>query len=347
MGDVTCVTGGTGFVGSAVIRRLVAAGEPVRALNRPGSDRRLLADLPVEHLDGDLTDPASLRRLIKGCGRLFHVAAYYSLWAADRRMFYDINVNGTRHVLQAAADAGLRQVVYTSTVGTLGIPADGSPGTEGTPVSLADMVGDYKRSKFLAEEVAREFARRGLPLVIVNPSTPVGAGDIRPTPTGQMIVDFLCGRMWAYLPTGLNLVDVEDVAAGHLLAAERGKVGERYILGNRNLDLCEIFECLGRIAGIRPPRLKLSAGAILPVARLSEWIADHLTGRPPLIAVDAVQMARKTMFFDCQKAIRELGLPQSPVEEALAKAVRWFRANGYAPVRQGDGLTSHGGRAGR
>jgi dihydroflavonol-4-reductase len=224
------------------------------------------------------------------------------------------------------------RVVYTSTVGALGIPPGGGAGTEDTPVSLTDMVGDYKRSKFLAEEVARGFARQGLPVVIVNPSTPVGAGDIKPTPTGQMIVDFLRGRMWAYLPTGLNLVDVDDVAAGHLLAAERGRVGERYILGGINLTLREIFELLGRITGIRPPRLQVSAGLILPLARVSEWVADRVTGRPPRVAVDAVRMARKMMFFDSSKAIREFGLPQSPVGEALAKAVRWFRENGYAPA---------------
>lgn len=332
MGDVTVVTGGTGFVGAAVIRHLVAAGHHVRALARPGSDRRLLADLPVEIVDGDLTDTASLGHLLKGGERLFHVAAFYSLWARDRRVFYDINVEGTRRILRAAADAGVGRVVYTSTVGALGIPPGGGAGTEETPVSLADMVGDYKRSKFLAEEVAREFARQGLPVVIVNPSTPVGPGDIKPTPTGQMIVDFLRGRMWAYLPTGLNLADVDDVAAGHLLAAERGRVGERYILGGRNLTLREIFELLGRITGIRPPRLKVSAGLILPLARLSEWIADHLTDRPPMIPVDAVRMAQKTMFFDGRKAIRALGLPQSPVDDALARAVRWFREKGYAPT---------------
>jgi dihydroflavonol-4-reductase len=333
MGDVTVVTGGTGFVGAAVIRHLVAAGHRIRALARPGSDRRLLADLPVEIVDGDLTDAASLRRILKGCGCLFHVAAFYSLWARDRRLFYDINVEGTRRILQAAADAGVRRVVYTSTVGALGIPEGGGVGTEETPVSLADMVGDYKRSKFLAEEVARTFARQGLPVVIVNPSTPVGPGDVKPTPTGQMIVDFLRGRMWAYLSTGLNLVDVDDVAAGHLLAAERGRVGKRYILGCRNLTLREIFELLGQVAGIRPPRLKVSAGLILPLAWLSEWVADHLTGRPPLVPMDAVRMARKTMFFDSSKAILELGLPQSPVEEALTRAVQWFRAKGYAPAR--------------
>jgi len=333
MGEVTVVTGGTGFVGAAVVRHLVAARHRVRAIVRPGSDRRLLAGLPVEMVEGDLIDALSLGRALRGCDQLFHVAAFYSLWARDRRLFYDINLEGTHRILRAAADAGVGGVVYTSTVGALGIPPGGQAGTEETRVSLADMAGDYKRSKFLAEEVARGFARQGLPIVIVNPSTPVGSGDIKPTPTGQMIVDFLRGRMWAYLETGLNLVDVEDVAAGHLLAAQRGRVGERYILGGRNLTLREIFELLGRITGIRPPRLKVSAGLVLPMARLSEWIADRITGRPPLIPVDAVRMAQKTMFFDCSKAIRELGLPQSPVEEALARAVHWFRENGYVPVR--------------
>ena len=333
MGDVTVVTGGTGFVGAAVVRHLAAAGHRIRVLARPSNDRRLLAGLPIEIVDGDLTDAASLGRLLRGCGWLFHVAAFYSLWARNRRLFYDINVEGTRRILQVAADEGVRRVVYTSTVGALGIPENGGVGTEETPVSLADMAGDYKRSKFLAEEITRTFARRGLPIVIVNPSTPVGPGDVKPTPTGQMIVDFLRGRMWAYLPTGLNLIDVDDVARGHLLAAERGRTGERYILGCRNLTLRDIFGLLGGIAGIRAPRVKVSAGLILPLARLTEWVADHLTGRPPLIPVDAVRMARKTMFFDSRKAIQELGLPQSPVEDALARAVQWFWANGYAPAR--------------
>jgi len=331
MGDVTVVTGGTGFVGAAVVRHLVSAGASVRVLARPRGDRRLLAGLPVEVAEGDLTDPASLRRALAGAARLFHVGAFYSLWAADRRLFYDINVEGTRRVLEAAAEAGVSRVVYTSTVGALGIPP-GGVGTEETPVRLEDMVGDYKRSKFLAEEVAREFAGRGLPLVIVNPSTPIGPGDVKPTPTGQMIVEFLRGRMWAYLDTGLNLVDVEDVAAGHLMAAERGRVGERYILGHENLSLREIFERLGRLSGIRPPRLKLSPGWILPLAWASEWMADHITRRPPLVAVDAVRMAKKTMFFDAGKAVRELGMPRSPVDDALARAVAWFRDNGYAPA---------------
>jgi dihydroflavonol-4-reductase len=331
MGDVTVVTGGTGFVGGAVVRHLVAAGARVRVLARPRGDRRLLAGLPVEVVDGELTDAPSLSRALARAARLFHVGAFYSLWAADRRLFYDINVEGTRRVLQAAAEAGVSRVVYTSTVGALGIPPGGL-GTEETPVSLGDMAGDYKRSKFLAEEVARDFARRGLPVVIVNPSAPVGPGDVKPTPTGQMIVDFLRGRMWAYLDTGLNLVDVEDVAAGHLLAAERGRVGERYILGNENLSLREIFERLGRLSGIRPPRWKVTPGRILPLARVSEWVADHVTGRPPLVAVDAVRMARKRMFFDSAKAVRELAMPQGPVDGALKRAVAWFREQGYAPA---------------
>ena len=332
MGDVTVVTGGTGFIGAAVVRRLVSAGHRVRVLARPGNPRQLLAGLPVEIAEGDLGDTASLARCLKGCRLLFHVAAMYTLWAKDRRLFYEVNVEGTRRLLRGAAEAGVGRVVYTSTVGVLGIPRDGSPGTEDTPVSLADMAGDYKRSKFLAEEVARGYAGQGLPVVIVNPSAPIGPGDIKPTPTGRLVVDFLRGKMWACLDTGLNLVDVEDVAAGHLLAAERGRIGERYILGGRNLALREIFGILGRIAGMRPPRLKLSAAAVLPIAHLSEWIADHLTGQPPLVAVDAVRMARKRMFFDPGKAVRELGMPQSPVENALARAVEWFRSNGYAPA---------------
>ena len=333
MGDVTVVTGATGFVGAAVARHLVAAGHRVRTLARPGSNRRLLAELPVEIVEGDLRDSPSLQRLLEGCGTLFHVAAFYSLWARDRRLFYDINVEGTRRILHAAMDARVRRVVYTSTVGALGIPDGGKPGTEETPVSMTNMTGDYKRSKFLAEEVAHRFARQGCPVVIVNPSTPVGPGDIKPTPTGQMIVDFLRKKMWAYLETGLNLVDVDDVAAGHLLAAERGRTGERYILGGHNLTLREIFELLGRITGIRPPRLKVSAGLILPLAWISEWVSDHLTGRPPLIPVDAVRMARKMMFFDSGKAVRDLGLRQSSIESALARAVGWFQENGYAPAR--------------
>ncbi len=326
------VTGATGFLGGAVTRRLVAAGASVRVLAQPGSDRRLLDGLRVEVAEGSLGDRASLDRALRGCRRLFHVAALYRLWLPDRRQFYEVNVEGTRRVLEAAGAAGVDQVVYTSSVGALGIPGDGSPGTEETPVSLEDMVGDYKRSKFLAEGVAREFARQGLKVVIVNPSAPVGTGDIKPTPTGQIIVDFLRGRMCAYVDTGLNLVDVEDVAAGHLLAAERGKSGQRYILGGANFTLRQIFTLLGQIAGIRPPRLRLRTDLVLPVAWVAEWVADHLTGRPPVISLDAVRMARKRMFFDPAKAVGELGMPQSAIEGALERAVCWFRRHGYVPA---------------
>ena len=331
MSDLAVVTGGTGFVGGALVRHLVESGEPVRVLARPGSDRRLLSGLHVEIVEGDLTVPSTLARCLKGCGSLFHVAALYRLWTQDRKEFYRVNVDGTRHLLQAAGDAGVRRIVYTSTVGVLGTTQDGGPATEETPVTFEDMVGDYKKSKFLAETVAQEFAGNGLPVVVVNPSTPIGPGDVKPTPTGQMIVDFLRGKMWAYLDTGLNLVPVKDVAVGHRLARDRGHPGQRYILGGPNLSLREIFTLLGRIAGVRPPRLKVSPDLILPLAVALEWIADR-SGRPPAIAADAIRMARKRMFFDPGKAIQELGLPQSSVEDALDQAARWFRANRYAPA---------------
>jgi dihydroflavonol-4-reductase len=326
----TLVTGATGFVGSAVLRHLIRRGDAVRALVRPEADRQNLAGLPVELVPGDLRDPASLARAVRGCQAVFHVAACYALWLPDPRTMYLINVEGTRNLLRAAEAAGVGRVVYTSTVGVLGLPPDGRPGTEETPATLADMVGDYKRSKFLAEAEARAAAARGAPVVIVNPSTPVGPRDLKPTPTGQLIVDFLNGRMPAYVDTGLNLVDVEDVAAGHLLAAERGRVGERYILGHRNMTLGEILACLGRIAGRRPPRLRLPHAAVLPLAYASEALA-RLTGRPPRIPLAGARMARRRMFFDPAKAVRELDLPQRPVEEALRAAVAWFRDHGYAP----------------
>ena len=324
----TLITGATGFVGSAVLRHLLGRGDAVRALVRPGADRRNLAGLSVEVVPGDLLDPASLERAVRGCEAVFHVAACYALWLPDPRTMYAVNVDGTRNLLRAAEEAAVSRVVYTSTVGALGLPADGRPGTEETPVALADMVGDYKRSKFLAEAEARAAAARGVPVVIVNPSTPVGPRDVKPTPTGRIILDFLNGRMPAYVDTGLNLVDVEDVAVGHLLAAERGRVGERYILGHRNMTLGEILACLGRIAGRRPPRLRLPHAAVLPMAYASEALA-RLTGRAPRIPLAGVRMARKRMFFDPAKAVRELGLPQRPVEDALRAAVVWFRDNGY------------------
>lgn len=324
----TLVTGGSGFVGRAVVAALLAQGNEVRVLARR-PQHPALQGLAVEVVKGDLTDPESLRQAVQGCSRLFHVAADYRLWVPDPATMYDINVGGTRSLLQAAWEAGLERIVYTSTVGTLGNPGDGTPGTENTPVTLAEMAGHYKRSKFLAEQVAQEYAARGLPLVIVNPSTPVGPWDSRPTPTGQMIVDFLNGRVPAFLDSGLNLIHVQDVAAGHLLAAERGRSGEKYILGHENLTLAAIFAKLGELSGRPAPRWRLPYYPILTMAYVNEFWSTWITRRPPRIPLTAVKMAKKFMYFDSQKAIAELGLPQTPVAEALQAAITWYREHGY------------------
>jgi dihydroflavonol-4-reductase len=316
-------------VGAHLVRALLKKGESVRCLVRPGSDRRNLAGLPVEVAEGDITDPVAAARAVRGCDTVFHVAAAYQLWVPDPAPMYLANVGGTRTVLTAAGEAGTKRIVYTSTVGALGNPGDGRPGTETTPVTLADMVGHYKRSKFLAEQEALRLVRSGLPVVIVNPTAPVGAYDVKPTPTGQMIVDFLRGQMRGVLRTGLNLVAASDVAAGHLLAAERGKVGHRYILGHANLMLQEIFALLARLTGIPAPRLRVPYVVAVAAAAASEGLS-RLTGRRPGIPLTGVRMARKVMFFDAGKAVRELGLPQTPVEGALREAVDWFTAHGYA-----------------
>ena len=329
------VTGGTGFVGSQVVRVLVEDGVDVRVLARSGSDRRALAGLPVEVATGDLADPASLKAPLQGVEVLYHVAADYRLWAPDPAVLYRVNVGGTRALLLAAGASGVSRIVYTSSVGTLGLPPDGRPGTEETPVRLEDMVGDYKRSKFLAEREAEAAAARGLPVVIVNPSAPIGPWDWKPTPTGRMLVDYLKGRMLAYLDTGLNLVHVQDVARGHLLAAARGRPGERYILGHGegNLPLRAIFERLAPYTGIRAPRIRLPHRAALAIGAGAEWVA-RFRGTEPAVARTAVRMAAKRMFFDPSKALRELGLPQTPVDQALRDAVDWFWANGYAVRRR-------------
>ena len=324
------VTGATGFVGAAVARALNAAGTEVRVLIRRDSDLRNLSRLKVEQIYGDLRDRDSLRRALSGCSELYHVAAHYALWAKDPSVFYEVNVNGTRTLLETARELGTERIVYTSTIGAIGLPADGGLGTEETPVSLSQMVGNYKRSKYLAEQEVLKLAQAGLPVVIVNPSAPVGEGDIKPTPTGQMIVDYMKGLMLAYIETGMNLVDVDDVAMGHLLAMERGRVGERYILGNKNLTLREIFDILSRLTGVLAPRTKLPWQAVLPLAYLNHWLSNYVTHRSPRIPLDGVKMAKHRMHYDCSKAVRELGLPQTPVEVALEKAVRWFRDHGYA-----------------
>jgi dihydroflavonol-4-reductase len=323
------VTGGTGFIGANVARELVAAGATVRVLARAGGDRRALEGVRVEIAEGDLLDPGSVRRALAGVRVVYHVAADYRLWTPDPAALYRTNVDGTRTVLEAAGEAGVSRIVHTSSVGALGIPKDGRPGTEDTPVTLADMVGHYKRSKFLAEQVALDFARRGLPVVVVNPSAPVGPGDVKPTPTGQMIVDFMHGRMIATVDTGLNVVHVRDVARGHLLAAERGQPGERYILGHRDLPLAELFGILAEITGRRPPRFRVPYALAWFGAACSEGVA-RVTGKAPAVPLTAVRMARKRMYFSPARAVRELGLPQTDVRTALADAVAWFEAHGYA-----------------
>jgi dihydroflavonol-4-reductase len=331
-GARTVVTGATGFVGFHVAQQLTARGEAIRVLVRPNSRRDNIRTLPehlVEPVCGDLTDVESLRQAVRGCDTLYHVAADYRLWASDPQDLYRANVEGTRHLLQAALEAGVQHVVYTSTVGALGIPQDGSPGTEETPVREADMIGHYKRSKFLAEQEAHRFVAQGLRVVIVNPSTPVGENDIKPTPTGQIILDFVNGRMPAYVDTGLNLIDVRDTAAGILLAGERGRAGERYILGNRNTTLREMLEMLARITGRPAPKVRLPYAVAWCAVGAENLIATRLLRRAPAHPFEGVKMARHRMFFSADKAVRELGLPQSPIEDALSRAVAWFRANGY------------------
>jgi len=322
------LTGASGFVGSHVARTLLRRGHEVRCLVRPSSPRTAIAELPVETVEGDLRDAGSVRRAMTGCRAVYHCAADYRLYVPDPRAMYATNVDGTRNVMSAAHDLGVERVVYTSTVGALGLTADGSPADETTPVTIASMVGHYKRSKFLAERVADEWAARGLPVVIVNPSAPVGENDVKPTATGQMIVDFLDGRMKAYVDTGLNLVDVRDVAEGHVLAAEKGRPGEKYILGNRNLTLKEICDLLAAVSGRPTARVRLPHWVPL-LASAVDTAVSRVAGREPRLAMDAVRLARHRMFFDCAKAVRELGLPQTPVEQALERAVTWFDGRGY------------------
>jgi dihydroflavonol-4-reductase len=322
------VTGATGFVGAAVARALLAEGWEVRALVRGGSDRRNIASLPVAQVVGDLTDAASLEAALAGCEAAFHVAADYRLWAPQPRELYRTNVDGTGNLLDAARRAGVRRIVYTSSVATVGIPADGRPGAEDTPATLADMIGHYKRSKFLAEERAREAAARGVPVVIVNPSTPIGPGDVKPTPTGQIVLDAARGRTPAYVDTGLNVVHVDDVAAGHLLAFHRGRIGERYILGGEDMTLRQILTLIAKLTGRSPPRIRLPHGAVLPVAYVCELYA-RLTGRPTRVTVEGVRMARKRMFFSSAKAVHDLGYRWRPPSEAFTDALGWFREQGY------------------
>ena len=322
------VTGATGFVGAALARTLCAAGWQVRVLVRAGSDRRNLRAVAVEPVPGDLTDAASLARAVEGCDAVFHAAADYRLWVPDPPQMYRANVEGTHNLIEAAHRAGVQRIVYTSSVATIGLPAGGGLGTEAAPVCLDDMVGHYKRSKFLAEQKALEAAARGVPVVIVNPAAPVGPRDIKPTPTGRIVLDAALGRTPAYVDTGLNVVHVDDVAAGHVLAFHHGRIGERYILGGENLPLRDILLEVTRIAGRSPPRVRLPHGVVLPIAYAAELFA-RLTGRPTRVTVDSVRMARKRMYFSSDKAVRELGYRFRPARLAFEDALRWFSEEGY------------------
>ena len=325
----TFLTGATGFVGAAVARLLLEKGHRVRALSRKNNDRRNLQGLDVEIVEGDLAQPASYAKALAGCQNLFHVAADYRIWVPDVAAMNRINVDGTHALMMAAMDAGVSRIIYTSSVATLGIRTDGVPSDETTPSTYTDMVGAYKRSKFLAEqEVKRLIEHHKLPCVIVNPSTPIGPRDVKPTPTGRIIVDAVKGRMPAYVDTGLNVVHVDDVAMGHWLAFERGKIGERYILGGENLGLGEILAIIANQIGRPAPTLKLPTAPLFPLAYVMEGIA-RITGNEPLVTTDALRMARKKMFFSAAKAERELGYTARPARAAIADAIGWFKENGY------------------
>lgn len=325
----TFVTGATGFIGASIVRELLHDGREVRALARPTSELSNLKGLDIEIWKGDVLDKECLRAGLKGCDVLYHAAADYRLWARNPDEMYRTNVGGTTTVLEAAMESNILRVVYTSSVGTLGNPGNGMPGNEDTMVSLANMVGPYKKSKFLAEREAERFVRLGLPLVIVNPSTPVGPWDIKPTPTGKIIVDFLKRKMPAYLDTGLNLIAVEDCARGHILAEQSGSIGRKYILGNANLSLRDIFRMLQELTGIPAPKVRLPYTPVLVAAWINERIS-RISGREPLIPLAGVQMAAHHMYFDSGRAVREIELAQTPIKEALERAVEWFRKNGYA-----------------
>jgi len=326
------VTGASGFLGSHVARLLAARGDKVLALVRPSSDLRSLRGLAVEPVTGDLRDTASLARALAGVDTVFHVAADYRLWAANPGEIYESNVGGTRNLLQATRRAGVKKFVHTSSVATVAVHRPGPLPDEDVDARLEEMIGHYKRSKFLAEQEAMQAAAQGDPVVVVNPTTPVGPGDWKPTPTGQLIVDFLNGRMPAYVETGLNVVAVEDAAHGHLLAADRGQAGRRYILGGRNMTMREILQALARATGRRAPRVRLPHAVALAAA-YADTAWSRLRGRAPRIPVEGVRMSRHRMFVDASRAPRELGFVAGPAEEALARAVRWYEENGYVAAR--------------
>jgi dihydroflavonol-4-reductase len=323
----TLVTGAAGFLGSHVARQLVARGDSVRVLMRPSSNNRAISDLPLEYVTGDLRDAASLDRAMAGAKRVFHVAADYRLWARNPREIYDSNVGGTKNLLAAAKKAGIEQLIYTGTVATIAVDRPELP-NESTDSKLEEMIGHYKRSKWMAEQDVLGAVKEGLPVIVAMPTTPVGPWDWKPTPTGKIILDFVNGKMPGYVETGLNFVGVEECAAGHLLAAERGKIGERYLLGAENLTLKDLLDVLSRITGLRAPAMKIPHGVALGVAYV-ESAFSRLIGKEPGIPVEGVKIAQHKMFVDCSRAQKELGFQPKPVAAALERAVRWYQANGY------------------
>ena len=324
------ITGATGFVGSHVARALADQGAEVRLLVRKSSDLRNIAALKADQAIGDLRDPASIEKAVSGCDTVFHVAADYRLWVRDPEEMYRSNVEGTRGLLEAARNNGVRRVVYTSSVATMGFTSNGHLADESSPVSLANMIGPYKRSKFMAEEIAIKAGQGGMDVVVVNPTTPVGEQDIKPTPTGRIVVDFLKRKFPAYVDTGLNLVDVKECARGHVAALEKGKSGERYILGGENLTLKQILDKLGEITGLPSPKVKVPYVIALATGVVDEVVTGRILGREPRATIDAVRMGRKKMFVSSAKAQRELGWKTVSVDDALRRAADWFRANGYA-----------------
>lgn len=326
------ITGATGFVGSHVAQLLCGQGADVRLLVRSTSRTENIADLKADRVIGDLRDPGSLKKAVQGCEFVFHVAADYRLWVRDPEQMYRSNVEGTRAIIQAAQESGVRRVIYTSSVATMGFSTTGHIADEASPVSLEDMVGPYKRSKFMAEQIALQAGRSGANVVVVNPTTPIGDQDIKPTPTGRIIVDFLKRKFPAYVDTGLNIVDVKDVARGHLLAMEKARPGERYILGGENLTLKQILDRLSALTGLPSPRMKVSHAVALGFAVFDQFFTGVVMRKEPRATIDAVRMGRKKMFASSARAERELGYQAASVDEALRRAIEWFQAHGYVEV---------------
>ena len=329
------ITGATGFVGAHVARALASQGADLRLLARTTSRMENIAELRADVAYGDLREPESLKKAMQGCEFVFHVAADYRLWVRDPQEMYKANVEGTRAIIDAARESGVRRVIYTSSVATMGFTREGHVATEESPVSIKDMVGHYKRSKFMAEEIALEAGRKGANVVVVNPTTPIGEYDIKPTPTGRIVVDFLKRKFPAYVDTGLNLADVKEVARGHLLAMEQARPGERYILGGENLTLKQILDKLAAMTGLPSPKMKVLHAVAMGFAVFDQFFTGVVMGKEPRATIDAVKMGRKKMFASSAKAERELGYKALPVEDALRRAVEWFQAHGYVePVAQ-------------